>query len=303
MKDNEAKKQRRRRFGIVDVLLVLLVIAGVGIALYPLISQYYYRYKTAGEIKVFKAEARHVADEDVEKRVLLAQAYNDLLLNGIKSETNDPFASKDKESGAREYARMLELNEKIGVIKIPRIAQELPIYAGTSEDVLQKGVGHMPGTSLPIGGPGTHCVLTAHSGLPNARLFTDLDQLQVGDRVYIENMKETIAYQVTMKEVVEPTDFQSLTIVPGKDQVTLLTCTPYMINSHRLLVHAERVDYVSEVERRDMEVGGIDRRYRRMFYAVSALALILLVSRIRSGVKNKRLKNELEEYRNKFGQH
>lgn len=170
----------------------------------------------------------------------LAEAYNQSLQN---VEINDPYTQEQLDAGRTEYARMLTVHEKIGTISIPSIDVDLPIYAGSSEEVLQKGVGHLEGTSLPIGGTSTHSVLTAHTGLPNARLFTDLDKVEKGDKFYITNIKETIAYEVDSISVVEPSDFDSLMVVPDEDYVTLLTCTPYMINSHRLLVRGHRIPY------------------------------------------------------------
>lgn len=136
---------------------------------------------------------------------------------------------------------MLEVNEQLGYLAIPTIGLDLPIYAGTSAKVLEKGSGHLEGSSLPVGGQSTHSVLTAHRGLPSARLFTDLNQLKKGDRFYVTNLKETLAYKVNQIKVIEPSQLDALTIVEGKDYVTLLTCTPYMINSHRLLVRGERI--------------------------------------------------------------
>lgn len=129
---------------------------------------------------------------------------------------------------------------------IPSLDLSLPIYAGTSESVLQKGVGHMEGTSLPIGGESTHSILTAHTGLNTARMFTDIDKLKKGDIFLIENIKETLAYKVDSIQVIEPTDFSQLVIVPKEDYVTLLTCTPYMVNSHRLLVRGVRTEYTKK---------------------------------------------------------
>lgn len=135
---------------------------------------------------------------------------------------------------------MLEIKEKIGYISIPKINQEIPIKAGTEESILEECAGHMEGTSLPIGGKGTHSVITAHRGLPNKRLFTDLDKLEKGDLFHITNIKETLTYKVDQILVVEPDDFEQVLVVESKDYVTLLTCTPYGVNSHRLLVRGER---------------------------------------------------------------
>lgn len=251
-----------------------------------------YRSKAINEINLFKSEAGKLEKEEVSRRMLLAQGYNEALSEGIV-QGQDPYTQKIRKEGVKEYARMLEVNEKIGSIQIPKIGQDIPIYAGTNENVLQKGVGHLEGSSLPIGGNGVHTVLTAHRGLPTARLFTDLDELVVGDRIYIENLKETIAYQVVGKEVVEPEDFRSLVIGDGKDQLTLLTCTPYLVNSHRLLVHAERIDYISELRNIDIKLGKVSQRDKYIFYGVILICGLILIYNIKQMLKIRQIKKEL----------
>ncbi len=180
---------------------------------------------------------------------------------------------------------MLEIHEKIGHVQIPKIKVDIPMYAGTAEVVLQKGIGHLEGTSLPVGGNSTHSVLTAHRGLPNARLFSELDQLKVGDKFYIHNIGGTLAYQVDQVKVIEPSDFSDLLVVPGHDYVTLLTCTPYMINSHRLLVRGHQVDYVAEVEERLIAENESAYYYKYAFFITLGILLfilfVLLVNRIK----------------------
>ena len=139
---------------------------------------------------------------------------------------------------------MLEVHEKIGYVSIPKIRQKLPIYAGTAETVLEKGAGHMEGTSLPVGGASTHTVITAHRGLPSATMFRHLDELKRGDIFYIHNIRDVLAYKVDRILTVEPSNFKYVLVDAGYDKATLLTCTPYMINSHRLLVTGHRVPYV-----------------------------------------------------------
>ena len=146
------------------------------------------------------------------------------------------------------YVDMLGLGESLGYITIPKIHVELPIYEGTSEEVLLKGVGHMTQSSYPIGGESTHSVLTGHRGLPSALLFTDLDELEIGDEFYLHILDEIIAYKVDQVKVVEPNDGGDLAIIEGEDYCTLVTCTPYSINTHRLLVRGLRTEYVEEVE-------------------------------------------------------
>lgn len=224
----------------INHLTSIIILTGIFIVSYPAISQIYYNYINQQTISDFDSGKKNLTSAEIQERMTLAEAYNQSLQN---VEISDPYTQEQLDAGRTEYARMLTVHEKIGTISIPSIDVDLPIYAGSSEEVLQKGVGHLEGTSLPIGGTSTHSVLTAHTGLPNARLFTDLDKVEKGDKFYITNIKETIAYEVDSISVVEPSDFDSLMVVPDEDYVTLLTCTPYMINSHRLLVRGHRIPY------------------------------------------------------------
>ena len=194
---------------------------------------------------------------------------------------------------------MLELRTKIGVIVIPSIDVDLPIYAGTNEEILQKGAGHLEGTSLPIGGESSHSVITAHSGLPSARLFTDLQKVKMGEKFYIENIGGTLAYEVDHIDVIEPSDFQQLLVVPGKDYATLLTCTPIMINTHRLIVRGHRVPYVPEVDDKIMEDKGGNLGIDKRLIILLIFAIIILVRYFLSKRKKKLArKRELERAKN-----
>ena len=288
------EKLVKRKFDyFINFLIFLLIVGGIVLIAYPFVTQYLYRNKAINEINIFKKEARLLGEEEINRRMLLAQGYNEALQQGVVK-SDDPYINKRREEGVKEYARMLEVAEKIGSIQIPKIGQDIPIYAGTGENVLQKGVGHMEGSSLPIGGNGVHTILTAHRGLPTARLFTDLDELESGDRIYVENIKETIAYQVTGKEVIKPNNFKSLVIEDGKDQLTLLTCTPYLVNSHRLLVHAQRIDYVAEVRNVDIRLGIVSQRDKYLFYGVGILAGLVFILNIKQARKLRRLSREFK---------
>lgn len=221
-------------------LTSFIILVGILIVSYPAISQVYYNYQNQQAVSDFDDGIKSLTSEDIRRRMSLAEAYNGSLHN---IEISDPYTKEELEKGRAEYARMLTVHEKIGTVSVPTIDVNLPIFAGSNEDVLQKGVGHLEGTSLPIGGESTHSVLTAHTGLPNARLFTDLDKVKEGDQIFITNIQETLAYEVDSITIIEPTDFSSLSISPSEDYVTLLTCTPYMINSHRLLVRGHRIPY------------------------------------------------------------
>lgn len=217
---------------------VLLFIVGIVIIVFPIVSQVSYYIASHQKINQFERSVSKQDTSEIDQRIALAKAYNETLSK--RSLPIDPFTKKQKE-GLKEYARMLEVREQIGHVTIPSIGVDIPIYAGTTATVLEKGSGHLEGTSLPIGGRSTHAVLTAHRGLPTARLFTDLNKVKKGDTFYVTNIKETLAYKVDSIRVVDPTALDAVRVVDGKDYVTLLTCTPYMINSHRLLVRGERV--------------------------------------------------------------
>ena len=250
--------------------IILIFMLGLMIAIYPIISNYYYTVENNNQVKEFNEAVAEMPDKEVLERIDLAKAYNDTL---DPSRLADPYTEREKK-GVENYARMLEVREKIGYIDIPKIGQQIPVYAGTSEDVLQHACGHLEGTSLPIGGKDTHAVITAHRGLPQVKLFRDLDKMEVGDLFFFTNVKETLAYKVDQILVVEPWNFEPVLVVEGKDLMTLLTCTPYMINSHRLLVRGHRVPYVPEVKE---QIERAKFNYKSLIVPGIVLALVMLI--------------------------
>lgn len=250
--------------------IILIFILGLLIATYPIISNYYYTIDNNNQIAEFNEAVAQMPSKEVLERIELAKAYNDTL---DPSRLADPYTEREKK-GVENYARMLEVREKIGYIDIPKIGQQIPVYAGTSEDVLQHACGHLEGTSLPIGGKDTHAVITAHRGLPQVKLFRDLDKMEVGDLFFFTNVKETLAYKVDQILVVEPWDFEPVLVVEGKDLMTLLTCTPYMINSHRLLVRGHRVPYVPEVKE---EIERAKFNYKSLIVPGIILVIVMLI--------------------------
>lgn len=210
------------------LLTALLIIVGLGILLYPVISSAVNRRNGSYAIQEWEEQLDGLEDAQLQRHRELAQAYNDCLRSGKEPE---------------EYREILDLgNGMMGYIRIPSINVDLPIYHGVGEDVLSKGVGHLPESSLPIGRPGDHAVLTGHTGLPSARLFTDLTKLQKGDLFFIRVLDDEMCYEVDQILVVLPEEGQDLVPVSGEDHCTLVTCTPYGINSHRLLVRGRRTD-------------------------------------------------------------
>lgn len=272
--------------------LVILFIAGFVIMMYPVISNYYYRIEANNQILDFTENAKNLSDNEILRRIELAEGYNSTL---DPSKLADPYTEKEKE-GIAEYARMLEVKEKLGFVEIPKIDTNLPIYAGTSFEVLNKGVGHLEGTSLPIGGKSTHTVLTAHRGLPSARLFRDLDKLQKGDIFYIHNIQTVLAYEVDQIMTVEPSNFDPVLVVDDKDYATLLTCTPYMINSHRLLVRGHRVPYVAPVKEDSRALISLGLEYRDMLAFTIPFSVVLFVLMLYSRSDYRKVLRRYREY-------
>ena len=260
------------RFG--RILAVLLLLAGITSMAYPitatLIMNASQRQAVIENEKLAQTNdpARNAADIEA------ARQYNLQLHSGP---ILDPFLQRVAPNTKlyREYLSYLDYTDHmIGSVKIPSIDVSLPIYHGTYEEELQKGVGHLFGSSLPVGGEGTHAVLTGHSGLSNATMFDNLPKLKQGDAIYIFVAGEKLKYVVTSEEVVIPTQTDSLLPIEGKDLVTLITCTPYGINTHRLLVHAERAPYDPEV---DDAQSNHQPTIFRPWMALSAAVIVLLI--------------------------
>lgn len=222
------------------ILLTLGFLVGVCILLYPAFSKYWNSKTQSHAITNYESVLENLKPEDYTAIFEQAHAYNRALY-----ETDFPLLNYSKVPGYYDALCLTE-NEMIGYIKIDRIGVELPIYHGTSSEVLNKGVGHLEGSSLPVGGENTHCVMSAHRGLPSAKLFTDLDRLEKGDTFQIIVLDRVLTYQVDFVKVIEPTNISDLQIIEGGDYCTLFTCTPYGINTHRLLVRGVRIETIKE---------------------------------------------------------
>lgn len=223
------------------IAAILLAIAGIAAILYPYASDYLARKEQAA-VGVRQEDAvTKVPKRDLAEQWEAACAFNQRLLEG-RVVVSDPFDPNNSTPSDEEYASVLNLvgDGVMGQLIIPSIGVNLPIFHGVSDNALIRGVGHLPSTSLPVGGPSTHCVLAGHTGLPSAKILGDIDQLKKGDWFIIHVLGKDHAYRVTSSEVVLPTETNSLVIQEGKDLVTLATCTPYGVNTHRLLVHAKR---------------------------------------------------------------
>lgn len=228
--------------------VILLILGSLFLVSYPFISNYLMGLNQSSEIEAYEQEMQSVDDKQFAAAWEEAEAYNESLLGSVV--LTDPFDPSAEIVKDYEYESLLNFssNGVMASLEIPVISLNLPIYHGTSDDVLRKGVGHLQNTSLPVGGEGTHCVLTGHTGLSSASLFTDINLLKVGDKFFIHCLNETLAYEIDQIKVVEPKQTNDLRIDPSQDYVTLITCTPYGINSHRLLVRGKHVPYVEGEE-------------------------------------------------------
>ena len=230
------------RSRIISALLGLAFVAGLLLLLYPTLSDLVNTARMGSAVTSYRGAVEGIDPNEYEGLLTDARAYNERLLRRtpryVQGEPRD-----------EEYARLLDVDGTgmMGYVEIPKVGLQLPIYHGTSDAVLGNGAGHLEGSSLPVGGEGTHAVITGHRGLPSARLFTDLDQLEEGDRFVLHVLDETLTYEVDQIRIVEPEEVDEIRAVAGEDLCTLVTCTPYGVNTHRLLVRGHRVENATDV--------------------------------------------------------
>ena len=257
--------------------IVIIFLAGLSLLLYPFVANQWNNHRQKQLISSYEdnlTQMTEAGDIDYAKELKKAQAYNDALVPSILP---DSFAVADaREEEDSTYMNCLNLtgDGMMGIVEIPKIAIKLPIYHGTSDEVLQQAAGHLEGSSLPIGGESTHAVISAHRGLPSASLFTDLDQMKIGDHFLIHVLDNTLCYEVDQILVVEPEDTDALAVEEGEDLVTLLTCTPYGVNTQRLLVRGHRVDYVAdEVAAEQTPLSGISLHTNYVLWVIVGILI------------------------------
>ncbi|MCI8586795.1 MAG: class C sortase [Lachnospiraceae bacterium] len=269
---------------LINLIFGLMFLTGFGILAYPTISDQWNTYRQSRLISDYEEVLSEMEPEDYTREWEAARNFNDALTSN--NLYGDVFGVEDGELKDTEYWTILNAagDGVMGYLSIPKINIKLAIYHGTGEEVLQTGIGHLNGTKLPIGGASTHSVLAAHRGLPSARLFTDVDQLERGDRIYIRILDETLAYEVDqILPMVDKDDMdtlqEALAIQEGEDHITLFTCTPYGVNSHRLLVRGVRVPYNGEEEAASTPVDTMLRAVRNyyMLYLILGLSVTMLV--------------------------
>ena len=285
-------KKKNRRIG--DIIRIIVLLIALSVLLYPTVSNYLYEKNSSTIVSNYEKDVSDTSDEEKIEMFRLAREYN-ARLAGNQGTIGDGFSEEDDVD--EEYESLLNPYDTgmMGYIQIPKIDVELPVYHGTKESVLQVGVGHLKNTSLPIGGDATHAVLTGHRGLPSRMLFTDLDQMKNGDIFYVKILGENFAYEVDQIKTVLPEETEGLQIVDGQDYITLITCTPYGINTHRLLVRGHRIPYEEAIQ---IEPDEIDKGVKIPFevkvllIGLGILAVILVIFVIVSKVRSRSQKNE-----------
>ena len=256
------------------ILLVVVFLAGLSLLLYPTISDRWNAVHASQAVASYVDQVQELDQSEYDQIWNAATAYNQALGSG----------SSTLEDQKAQYEKLLDITGTgiMGYIEVPNIRVSLPIYHGTDESILQVAVGHLAWSSLPVGGEGTHCVLTGHRGLPSAKLFTNLDQMAEGDTFVIRVLNEVLTYEVDQIHIVEPEDVSDLQIEAGKDLCTLVTCTPYGVNSHRLLIRGHRVENAPEAVRLTSEAVQIEPLLVAPIVAcpiLLALLIVLLVSK------------------------
>ena len=253
-------------------IVILMILTGLSLLLYPTVSDYLRSLAYRRTISGYTASVEQLDDVRYGELLAAARAYNERL-----AERGGFTLSLSQERWA-EYIGLLNVDDSgvMGYVSVPKVNISLPIYHGTDDSVLQSGVGHLEGSSLPVGGPGAHAVLSAHTGLPSAKLFTSIDQLVEGDAFTVRVLRETLTYQVDQILVVLPYQTDALRIEPGKEYCTLMTCTPYGVNSHRLLVRGRRIPTLPEEDTSpDFPIEGLGLDNNGLFGSAAGLGILI----------------------------
>ena len=276
----------------VTLIIVAVGLFGLGLILYPSVADWWNSFHQSRAVASYAKKVANLDTSEYERILAEAEAYNNnLAATGIK------WTMSEEEIAAYEKELDITGTGIMGYITIPKIHVELPIYHGIDDAVLQIAIGHLTETSLPVGGPSTHCVVSGHRGLPSAKLFTDIDKLVEGDTWTVNVLNKTLTYEVDQIRVVEPTDLSNLQIEQGKDYFTLVTCTPYGINTHRLLIRGHRVDNAQGEANVIADALQIEPVYIAPFVAIPFIMLLIIIMLVSTGYmkKRKKIRKKAEE--------
>ena len=275
--------KKKKKIGLSTIIPIIILLIGLSLLLYPSVSNYWNSFHQSQAIMRYMAGVNSIDPAEYEAIINEAHAYNDAI-----NVENLAYVYSDE--GKERYNSTLNFDGSgnMGFITIEKIHVRLPMYHGVSDAVLQTSIGHIEWSSLPVGGEGTHCILSGHRGLPSAKLFSELDRLTEGDVFTLSVLNETLTYEVDQIRVIEPTELDDLQIVPGKDYCTLVTCTPYGINTHRLLVRGHRVANLQGEAKVTPDAVQIDTVYVVPFVEVPILLVLLLLSLISTSGRRRR---------------
>jgi len=280
----KAPKRKRKSDIILMLAIIMLFLVGAGLMVYPDVASWLASQSHAGLVAQYHHIIEEMPNEEILAHFERARAYNNSLTGGI---IEDPFVVGSGRVIPSDYYEILNIHHAMGVIEIPTIDVHIPIFHGTGYDVLKRGVGHIPQTPFPIGQMGKHAVVTGHTGIPTSRLFTDLEFLEIGNIFIITVLNERMAYQIDQINIVLPHAVSDLHNVPDQDLVTLVTCTPYAINSHRLLVRGHRIPYEENMEE-EVEILVSPLNWRILL--IAGISSLFLLGWLIYAIKNRKRK-------------
>lgn len=290
---------KKRHIVLLLIIGILGGIAALGITVYPLVGNYYSGKNKSTVLTEYTETVQELEDDSIQEMLAASRTYNESLTSGVIS-IESVFTQEGQAYAAEDYYELLNVgaNGVMGYVEIPKIGVYLPIYHGTDAETLEIGVGHLVGSSLPIGGENTHAILTGHSGMARDKMFSDLDQLKVGDVFYLHVLNDTLAYEVDQTKIVLPDNTQYLGIERGEDFCTLVTCFPFGVNTHRLLARGHRVEYVEEVFAEELAVtedspaaSTWERQYIKGL-AIGGAVVVVAVIALKTTIFRKRGKHE-----------
>lgn len=255
------------------ILAICLLLAGAGVLGYPVVSKYLSDKNSSFVMDNYEKEVAKIDQATVDKEWEKAVAFNESLAG---NPVRDPFLKGSGYVIQTNYYDLLNIEDMMGKLEVPKIRVEMPIYHGTKSSTLRKGIGHLEGSSLPVGGENTHAVLTGHTGVTAGKMLTDLTEMKKGDLFFVSVLNRTLAYKVDQIQVVLPEQTEALKMIPGEDHVTLLTCTPYGVNSHRLLVRGVRTEYIPE-EKETIKPIKNSNETRKIIFAATVTGIIMLI--------------------------
>lgn len=289
---------KRRHIVLPLIFGILCGIVALGITVYPLVGNYYSSKNKSTVLTEYTESVQELEDDSIQEMLAAARAYNESLTSGVIS-MESVFTQEGQAYAAEDYYELLNVgaNGVMGYVEIPKIGVYLPIYHGTDAETLEIGVGHLVGSSLPIGGESSHSILTGHSGMARDKMFSDLDQLDVGDIFYIHVLDMTLAYEVDQTKIVLPDNTDYLGVERGEDLCTLVTCFPFGVNTHRLLVRGHRIEYVEEAvaEQLITEDSPAASTWERQYIkglAIGGAVVVVAVITLKTTIFRKRGKHE-----------